>query len=147
VKADAAPSREQVFLQIGVQQKLFTKEQADDARRNVPAAPTLGEALITRGVLTRDQQRGLERAVTYRLGRDEDKRIAQIIVDSGYCPEARVQEALKRQKDVYGKSGDLVRLGTLLMDDGAITDSQQVAAYKIFQIERINLKPGTLESR
>ena len=147
MKADAALSREQVFVQIGVQQKLFTKEQADDARRSVPAAPTLGEALITRGVLTRDQQRGLERAVTYRLGRDEDKRIAQIIVDSGYCPEARVQEALKRQKDVYGKSGDLVRLGTLLMDDGAITDSQQVAAYKIFQIEKINLRPGTLESR
>jgi hypothetical protein len=99
VKAEAAAGREQIFLQIGVQQRLFTKEQADDARRNVPAAPTLGEALITRGVLTRDQQRGLERAVTYRLGRDEDKRIAQIIVDSGYCPEARVQEALKRQKD------------------------------------------------
>lgn len=146
MKADAA-SREQIFVQIGLQQRLFTKEQVDDARKSAPTAPTLGEALIARGALTRDQQRGLERAVTYRLGRDEDKRIAQIIVDSGYCPEARVQEALRRQKDVYGKSGDLVRLGTLLMDDGAITDSQQLAAYKIFQIERLNLRPGTIESR
>jgi hypothetical protein len=146
VKVDAV-AREQIFVQIGIQQRLFTQAQVDDARKGAPAAPTLGEALIARGALSRDQQRGLERAVTYRLGRDEDKRIAQIIVDSGYCPEARVQEALKRQKDVYGKSGDLVRLGTLLMDDGAISDSQQLAAYKIFQIERLNLRPGTIESR
>jgi hypothetical protein len=138
-------AREQIYVQIGTQQRLFTREQVDEARRAAPGP--VGEALVARGVLTRDQHRGLDRAVTYRLGRDEDKRIAQIIVDSGYCREARVQEALKRQKEVYSRSGDLVRLGTLLMDDGAITDSQHIAAYKIFQIERTSIRPGTLESR
>ncbi|MCO5165706.1 MAG: hypothetical protein M9894_04980 [Planctomycetes bacterium] len=139
-----AAGREQLFVQIGVQQRLFTREQVEDVRRGAPGA-ALAEALVARGVLAREQARGLERAVVYRLGRDEDKRIAQIIVDSGYCPEARVQEALRRQKDLYARSGDLVRLGTLLMGDGALTDSQHIAAAKIFQIERTNLRPGTLE--
>lgn len=134
-------AREQILVQIGVQQRLFTREQADEARRASPGA-SLADALIGRGVLSREQARGLERAVVYRLGRDEDKRIAQIIVDSGYCPENRVQEALRRQKDIYGKSGELLRLGTLLMDDGSLTDSQHIAAFKIFQIERTGLRPG-----
>lgn len=139
-----AAGRDQLFVQIGLQQRLFTREQADDARR---AGGPLAEALVARGVLAREQARGLERAVVYRLGRDEDKRIAQIIVDSGYCPEPRVQEALRRQKDLYARSGELVRLGTLLMGDGALTDSQHIAAAKIFHIERAGLRPGTLESR
>ena len=141
-----AASRDQIFIQIGVQQKLFTREQVEETRRATAGAP-LGEALVARGVVSREQHRGLERAVTYRLGRDEDKRIAQIIVDSGYCQETRVQEALKRQKDVYAKSGELMRLGALLLDDGTLTDSQHIAASKIFSIERASLKPGTLESR
>lgn len=139
-------AREQVVVQIGVQQRLFTREQADEARRASPGAP-LTDALVARGVLSRDQARGLERAAIYRLGRDEDKRVAQIIVDSGYCPENRVQEALRRQKEIYGKSGELVRLGTLLMDDGSITDSQHIAALKIFQIERTGLRPGATDAR
>lgn len=137
-------AREQVFVQIGVQQRLFTQQQVEEARR---AGQPLAEALVARGTLTREQARGIERAVTYRLGRDEDKRVAQIIIDSGYCHEPRVQEALKRQKEVYGKSGELVRLVTLLMDGGSITESQHIAAMKIFSIERGSLKPGTLESR
>lgn len=141
-----AAAREQILVQIGVQQRLFSREQAEEVRRASPSAP-LADALVSRGVLTREQARGLERAVVYRLGRDEDKRVAQIIVDSGYCPESRVQEALRRQKDIYSKSGELIRLGTLLMDDGSLTDSQHIAAVKIFRIERAGIRPGTLESR
>lgn len=141
-----AASRDQIFIQIGVQQRLFTQQQVDETRRAAAGAP-LGEALVARGVISREQHRGLERAVTYRLGRDEDKRIAQIIVDSGYCQETRVQDALKRQKDVYAKSGELMRIGSLLLEDGTLTDSQHIAASKIFLIERASLKPGTLESR
>jgi hypothetical protein len=141
-----AAGREQILLQIGVQQRLFSREQVEDTRRASPGAP-LGEALVSRGVISREQARGLERAVQYRLGRDEDKRVAQIIVDSGYCPENRVQEALRRQKDIYAKSGELIRLGTLLTDDGSLTDSQHIAAFKIFRIERAGIHPGTLDSR
>jgi hypothetical protein len=137
-------AREQVFVQIGVQQRLFTQQQVDDARR---AGGSLAETLVAKGALSREQARGIERAVTYRLGRDEDKRIAQIIVDSGYCQEPRVQEALKRQKEVYAKSGDLLRLVSLLTEGGSITESQHIAALKIFQIERGSVKPGTMESR
>ena len=140
-----AASREQLFVQIGLQQRLFSQAQLDDARRALPGRP-LGDALLERGALSREAHRGLDRAVTYRIGRDEDKRIAQIIVDSGYCSEARVEEALRRQKDFYGKTGELLRIGALLVEDGAMTDSQAVAASKIYRIERLSNRIAPLDS-
>jgi len=129
--------REKIYLQIGLQQALFTKADVDQAR---PAARQsrrpLGEVLVEIGALDQEQHRGLERAVTYRLGRDEDKRIAQIMVDSGYTEQAAVEQALKRQKDFYGKTGELIRIGTLLIEGGELSDSQHTAACKIYQIER-----------
>lgn len=137
---DADGQREQLFVQIGLQQRLFARNQLDDARaaqagRGGKGTLALGEALVAVGALSPEQLRGLERAVTYRVGREEDKRIARIIVESGYCSEEAVERALTRQKDLYARTGDLLRLCTLLMDSGSITDSQHVAARKIFQIE------------
>ncbi len=141
-----AAARDQLFVQIGLQQKLFSQGQLDDARRSAAPGRSLGEALLDRGALSREAYRGLDRAVTYRLGRDEDKRIAQIIVDSGYCSEARVEEALRRQKDFYGKTGELLRIGSLLVEEGAMTDSQAMAAGKIYRIERTSNRPAPLDS-
>ncbi len=131
----AAGERDKLLLQIGVQQRLFSQSAADDAAREADGRP-LAQVLVERGDLGAEQARGLERAVTYRLGRDEDKRIAQIIIDSGYAPEKRVEDAMRRQKDFYAKTGELLRLATLLLEDGAISDSQQIAAYKLFKIEQ-----------
>lgn len=124
------------FQQIGLQQKLFTRQELASARQANAPGKTPGEVLLDRGVITREQLRGLQRAVTYRLGRDEDKEIAKIIVDSHYCDPARVEQALKRQKEFYGKTGELMRLGVLLVEGQDLTESQRVAAYKIHGIER-----------
>jgi hypothetical protein len=127
--------REEHYVQIGLQQRLFTQAEVDGFKRSAPGR-SVGDLLVERGVLSKEQHKGLDRAVTYRLGRDEDKRVAQIIVDSGYCSEERVEAAMKRQKDFYGKTGELMRLGALLIEGGDLTDSQHLAASKIYRIEK-----------
>lgn len=125
------------FEQIGLQQKLFNRQQLMQARsqaqqRGLPP----GDVLVEQGVITREQLLGLERAITYRLGRDEDKAIAKIIVDSNYAEAVSVETALRQQKDFYGKTGELMRLGVLLVESRELTESQRVAAHKIHGIER-----------
>jgi hypothetical protein len=130
-------SREDLYRQIGLQQKLFSVAQLEAAGRQAAGSGgSVGEGLVANGALSQDQHRGLERAVTYRLGRDEDKRIAKIIVESGYAQEHSVEAALKRQKEFYGQTGELIRLGTVLVEQGEISDSQGVAARKIYDIEK-----------
>lgn len=129
--------RYQQFEQIGLQQRLFSRQQLGQARQiAAQRGRDPGEVLIQQGVLTREQLKGLERAITYRLGRDQDKEIAKIIIDSNYCDPARVEAALRKQKEFYGKTGELMRLGVLLVEGRDITESQRVAAYKIHDIER-----------
>jgi hypothetical protein len=95
----------------------------------------VGDVLVEQGTLTREQNRGLERAVTYRVGRDEDKGVAKIIIDSKYCDPTLVEQALKKQKDFYAKTGELMRLGNLLVQSDDLTESQRIAAHKIMDIE------------
>jgi ASC-1-like (ASCH) protein len=125
------------FEKIGVQQRLFTRHQflqAKRAARERGVAP--GEILLSQGSLNREQLRGLDRAVTYRIGRDEDKAIAKIIIDSNYCEAPSVEGALKRQKEFYSRTGELMRLGVLLVEGRTLSESQRIAAYKIHEIER-----------
>ena len=133
----SAKTRTRHFGTIGVQQRLFTKAQlADATRTSNQRRTTPGQVLVEQGVVTPDQLRALERAITYRIGREEDKQIAKIIVDSNYCEAPRVEAALRKQKEFYSRSGELMRLGVLLVDDQNLTESQRVAAYKIHSIER-----------
>lgn len=133
MRADSgeAESAGRAYVQIGLQQKLFKKEQVAEAER---AGKPVHEHLLARGVITPDQHKGLERAVAYRLGRDEDKKVAQLVVEHGYCSQAAVEKALKQQKDFYGKTGELMRLGTLLVEMGSLSDSQHLAAIKLFRL-------------
>ncbi len=125
------------FEAIGLQQRLFTKDQlaraAADARRS---GDDLGALLVAQGVLSAAQRQGLERAVTYRLGRDEDKAIAKIIVESNYCDAAAVDRAMSRQKELYQRTGELIRLSALLLETRDLTESQRTAAHKILTFER-----------
>ena len=93
------------------------------------------DVLVEQGTLTRDQSRGLERAVIYRIGRDADKDVAKIIIDSKYCAPGAVDEALKKQKEFYAKTGELMRLGALLVQGNTLTESQRIAAHRIHDIE------------
>jgi hypothetical protein len=134
---ETALHREKLFEQIGLQQQLFTGEEVEGARHIArQRGQGLGDVLVVQGVLSADQCRGLERAVTYRLGRDEDKEVAKIIIDSKYCDPERVERALQRQKEFYSQTGELMRLSTLLVKNADITESQQIAAHKIHSIEQ-----------
>jgi hypothetical protein len=129
--------RKRLFESIGVQQKLFDRSNYAEAVRDAAQqGKTPGELLVERGTLSREQLRGLERAVTYRIGRDEDKEIAKIIVDSQYCKPRAVDEALRHQKKFYGQTGELIRIGAFLVKNRSLSESQRVAAYKIRGFEK-----------
>lgn len=135
--SDRAEERANHFEKIGVQQRLFNRHQFLQAKRESrDRGISPGELLLEQGLLNREQLRGLDRAVTYRIGRDEDKAIAKIIIDSNYCEAPMVEGALKRQKDFYSKTGELMRLGVLLVEGRTLSESQRIAAYKIHEIER-----------
>lgn len=134
--------RAEHFEKIGIQQRLFSRHQflqASKVARERRISP--GEVLHEEGLIDREQLRGLERAVTYRIGRDEDKAIAKIIIDSNYCEAPRVESALQRQKEFYSRSGELMRLGVLLVEARSLSESQRIAAYKIHEIERRGVAP------
>lgn len=119
------------YVQIGLQQQLFGKEDVKAAAR---AGQALHESLLARGVITPDQHVGLERAVAYRLGRDEDKRLAQLLLEHGYTAQAAVEAALEQQKALYSQTGELSRLADLLVRSGSLTHSQQTAATKLLRL-------------
>ena len=131
--------RAKAFEQIGIQQQLFDREQVQRAWRIADdEGLELRECLLREGALDRSQLRGLERAVTYRLGRDDDKEIAELLIESHYCEAPAVETALTRQKELYTQSGELVRLGVLLVRSRAITETQRIASDKIHGIVRVS---------
>lgn len=133
----AEEAARRLYGEVGVRQGIFS---ADALRRVRQAAPGQhpGEALMAEGVISRGQHKGLLRAVEYRQGRDEDKRIAQILVDNRYCDGGQVREALAKQKQIYAKTGKLVRLALMLMEGGSLTASQQTAARKLYELGKRN---------
>ncbi len=134
----ASSIHDKLLKAIGLAQKLFSRSQYDAAKRRLKegAKGGIGGALVAIGAINAEQLRGLERAIAYRLGREEDKQIAKVMVDSGYATQGAVDDALTRQKELYTKTGDLLRLGVLLVKGGAISESQRKAAIKIHGIER-----------
>lgn len=128
---DEAERRAKAYAEIGIQQRLFKDTHVREAEK---ARQPLPEYLLAHRLLTPDQHTGLERAVSYRLGRDEDKKVAHLVVEHGYCSEAAVAKALKQQKEFYAKTGQLIRLGNLLVETGSLTDSQHLAAMKLFRL-------------
>ncbi|MGE0712973.1 MAG: hypothetical protein AB7N76_24390 [Planctomycetota bacterium] len=125
------------FEKIGIQQRLFTRAQLGAALQAArQQGRGVGEVLLAQRILTAEQLKGLERAVSYRLGRDEDKEIAKIIIDSNYCQAESVEEAMRKQKEFYAKTGELMRLGVLLVQARDLSESQRIAAHKIHLIEQ-----------
>ena len=129
------PERDAVYAQIGRSQRLFSQPQIELAAKQHPDLP-LGKALVKLGVVDTSQHEGVLRAVDYRLGREEDKRLAQVLVEHRYCDQAAVKRALEQQKTLYHERGECQRLATLLLEGESITDGQHLAARKILQFER-----------
>lgn len=131
--------RDEIMRKIGVAQKLFSKTQWKDAvelRTRSGAGGSVGDSLVKLGAINGDQLRALFRAVDYRIGRNEDKELARVILDSHYANEKAVKQALEQQKDMYGSSGKLVRLCELLMQSSLLSESQHIAARKILDIAK-----------
>jgi len=61
----------------------------------VPGRPQLGEILIRRGILTRDQ---LEECLSYR--RERGTRLGKALADLGYCSDIEIARALAEQLEV-----------------------------------------------
>jgi hypothetical protein len=142
----APARREEVMRKIGVAQKLFSKTQWADAVqvRAKSGGASVGDALVKMNVLSADQLRALLRAVDYRIGRNEDKELAKVILDSGYADEKAVEAALSQQKDIYGSNGKLVRICDLLVEKSILSESQHIAARKILDIARSTRRPDAL---
>ena len=141
-----AKLRAKLLRKIGTAQKLFSRPSWKEAEKQAEeSGQEVTAVLLEMKLVTRDQLRGLERAVTYRIGRDEDKALGKVIIDSGYSDEATVEAALKEQKDIYSKSGDLARLCDLLVSGGTLSESQHLAARKIHDIARLASKDGSDE--
>jgi len=133
--------RAKLLRKIGTAQKLFSKSKWKEAEQEAEdSGRAIGDVLLEMKLVSKDQLRGLERAVTYRIGRDEDKKLSKVIVDSGYADEATVEAALQEQKDIYAKSGDLARICDLLVTGGTLSESQHLAARKIFDISKLTQK-------
>ena len=131
-------ARDEIMKKIGLGQKLFSKSQwkeATDLRAKMGGG-SVGDALVKMGVITAEQLRALFRAIDYRVGRNEDKELARVILDSGYADEKAVERALTRQKELYGSSGKLTRLCDLLMQESILSESQHIAARKILDIAK-----------
>src|SRR4051812_663469 len=97
----ATSTKDKILKAIGLAQKLFSRSQYDAAKRRVlnrGGEGSIGAELVAVGAISQDQLRGLERAIVYRLGRDEDKEVARVIVDSGYANQAAVDDAMQTQK-------------------------------------------------
>ncbi|HZU95885.1 MAG TPA: hypothetical protein VFF73_04195 [Planctomycetota bacterium] len=131
-------NRDEIMRKIGVGQKLFSRDQWKQAveLRGRMGGGSVGDALVKMGAISPDQLRSLFRAVDYRVGRNEDKELARVILDSGYAEEPSVEAALKQQKEIYGASGKLARLCDLLMERALLSESQHIAARKILEIAR-----------
>jgi len=138
-------ARDEIMKKIGVAQKLFSKSQWKEALevRARMGGGSVGDALVKMGAINADQLRALFRAVDYRIGRNEDKDLARVILDSGYADEKAVKAALEHQKDQYGSTGKLIRLCELLMQQQLLSESQQIAARKILEIGRASQRPDS----
>jgi hypothetical protein len=130
--------RDQIMKRIGVAQKIFSKTQWADAAslKAKLGGGSVGDALVKLGAITPEQLRALFRAVDYRIGRNEDKELAKIILDSGYAEQPAVKGALNQQKELYGSTGKLVRIAELLVQGSHLSETQHIAARKILDIAK-----------
>jgi len=135
----ATSTREKLLKTIGLSQKLFSRAQYDAAKRRLrerESDGSVGDELVAIGAISREQLKGLDRAISYRIGREEDKQVGRVIVDSGYADQAAVDRAMQKQKGHYAKTGAHLPVGELLVAEGRITSAQLKAALKIHAIEK-----------
>lgn len=133
---------DEVVREIGVQQGLFTREQAASAMAKLQELAARGQTfplsvvLEKLTIITETDRLALENASRYRVHRDDDKEVARIIKESNYAPDHAVDLALSAQKDHYRQSGETIRLADFLVRQGAMSEVQKMAALKLFELQK-----------
>lgn len=135
---------DEVIREIGISQGVFNDQQVDTAMAKLVQLEAQGQQYALSVVLeklqliTETDRLALENAATYRVNRDADKEIARIIRESGYTDNAIVDHALSDQKEHYRATGETMRIGQLLVNQGHINEAQRIAAEKLFQLGATN---------
>lgn len=135
---------DEVIREIGISQGVFNDQQVDAAMAKLVQLEAQGQQYALSVVLEKLQlisetdRLALENAATYRVHRDADKEIARIIRESGYADNLTVDRALSDQKEHYRATGETLRVGQLLVNQGQINDAQRLAAEKLFQLGATN---------
>jgi len=126
---------------IGIEQGMFNQVDLKRAQSRVVERASRGQntplsvVLKQLGILNEPQRSGLERAARYRADRDADRRLGSLMVESGYAEQAAVDGAMREQKTHYSQTGEMRRLGDLLIGDRLITPAQRMAAEQLLKLQ------------
>jgi len=126
--AGAAPPLEPdlpLDLQIAVERGYLRPVQAKLvlARCRERREPVAG-AIRALGYLSERRLQRLQNHVRYRVMRREDKRYARLAQVLGLLDGARAARGLAEQRRRFGRDRERIRLGTLLVAEGALTREQ-----------------------
>ena len=131
---------DEVVREIGLSQGVFNDAQARTALDKLTQLEAQGQSFSLSVVLQRmnliseTDRVALENAATYRVHRDSDKEIAKIIGDSGYTDLGIIEKALSEQKEHYRATGETLRVGHFLVNQGYLSEAQRIAAEKLFTL-------------
>ena len=125
------PTEEDLALaRIAVKNRLLTREQADQSLADLKRKSKRGKEvslaalLVNRGTLSRGEVKSLDRALSYRNLRIEDKLYGRITIHNNFATDAQIREALDVQKSEYLKGNRPPRLGSVLISLGYLSDMQ-----------------------
>jgi len=112
------------FMRVAVERGYLPGEQADALLAEAQATDTpVADLAVARGVLSQRRVGRVQNHVRYRTVRKADKRYAAAARAAGVDP-ALLERALRDQRARFERSRERVRIGTYLLDEGAITPDQ-----------------------
>ena len=135
------PSRyDEVIRSIGLAQGIISPAQGEQAWRKLiereakGQATNLGALLVELRVVTTTDEMALVNASRYRVHRDIDKHIGELLSEHGYCSAEAVTNAMAKQKNHYRETGETLRLTRVLGAQNIISEAQQRGAEKLYEL-------------
>ena len=132
--------RDKVVFDISVSQKLISDEQAQRAFNRLRSYERAGKnmslsvLLEQLGLINSIQRQSLENAAQYRISRDVDKVIGQLLDKHCYLERNLIDAALAAQKNHYRETGLTIRIGDWLVQNGMLNQDQVIAIEKLFDL-------------
>lgn len=132
---------DKVVYDISVSQRLISEDQARMAVQQLDSLEqqgrrtTLSLLLEQSGLISPIQRQSLENAAQYRVFRDVDKDIAQLLEQHRYLERSVINEALAAQKNHYRTTGWTVRIGDWLVENEYLDPAQTRAVEKLYELK------------